>query len=395
MNRQVRALIVGAPSGTRTPTRGLRDRGAGTGRPVRRRAGSRRSARAATATAASRAAVASSHGQRAVRRPEPQRVRQRLAALAELLAGVDVEQPQRLQQLARRPRAAPPRTSAAGTASSTTSATSMQRRREGRRSPAPARHRRRRQRVEVELHRAGARGQLQRRARPAGAARRRARRPGRRRPRSSAQRPGCHGAVLGRPAPSTLDAGLGGGEHVAGGLDGVGPAGRAARRPTSRPARASPASTTATCRGWSGTRRVSAASSSSVGPPVDAQRRRRGRRRRAGGRPGRSRTAPGRAGRGRGCARSVAEQAGQQRGAQQRLLLGQRVGQPHRRPARVVGGQAELRRASAGADERVGRAPRRSPASASARPTAAAAALARRSGRGRAARSAAPTGTLS
>ena len=39
-------------------------------------------------------------GQRAVRRAEPQRVGQRLRALPDLLAGVDVEQPHRLEQLA-------------------------------------------------------------------------------------------------------------------------------------------------------------------------------------------------------------------------------------------------------------------------------------------------------
>ena len=48
------------------------------------------------------------------------------------------------------------------------------------------------------------------------------------------------------------------------------------------------------------------------------------------------------------------EQARQQRRAQLRLLLGQRVGQPQRPPPRVVVGQAERRPQTDGADERVG-----------------------------------------
>ena len=84
--------------------------------------------RAASATAASRARGGLLAGQGAVRGPQPQPVGQRLAALADLRAGVDVEELHRLDQRRRRPPAAPPRRRPPASP----------RRRRGRRPAAPA-----------------------------------------------------------------------------------------------------------------------------------------------------------------------------------------------------------------------------------------------------------------
>ena len=108
-------------------------------------------------------------GQRAVRRPEPQREGQRLVARADLVAGVDVEEPDRLEQRRRRPRAARPRRRPR----------SRRRRRRGRRPPWPAGRSRSsgagrdvagvpHQDVEVDLDRGAARRQAERLRRPCG-----------------------------------------------------------------------------------------------------------------------------------------------------------------------------------------------------------------------------------
>ena len=103
-----------------------------------------------------------------------------------------------------------------------------------------------------------------------------------------------------------------------------------------------PDTTTPRCSGWSGKAASSCLNSSIVGAAVDAE-------------PGRLRTLAGKRQedaadlveaevglrRDRRCAPSVTQQPGQQGRAQQRLLVGERVGDPHRRPARIVGGEAE------------------------------------------------------
>ena len=286
----------------------------------------RRALRAA-ATAASRAATASSTVSVRSGARNVQLVRQRLAPAAELLDGVHVEQPHRLQQLAgalderrlapRRP--APPRPPPAPRRSAPAGS---------RRSPAPGRHRGGRQRVQVQLHRAGAPGQLQRGARRAGC--------------SSPACPTTVPSTSSSRAAARVPRGVLGGPHRR-----SGPRGRRRRRarpgrprprppsrpggprPTSRPARPRRPARRRRATAGRGTHRVGGGELLVGGSPVHAHRRRGGRRRDAGGTPCRSRTAPGRAGPGRGCAQR-AEQRRQQRGAQQRLLLGQRVGQPHR-----------------------------------------------------------------
>ena len=241
-------------------------------------------------------------GQRAVRRPEGQLVRQRLAARAELRAGVHVEQPHRLQQLAGARRPAPAAPAAAGTDVVHHQRHVDQRRREGgdrRRRASPGR----RQRVEVQLHRAGAAGQLQRRDTPPGAARRRARRP-RRRPRSSAQRPGCHGAYSAARTSTRSSGTPGGGQHVRA-------ASTASAQPAGRPG-APPAGRLEVAGEHHGDvprlrrhHRVGGGELLVGGAPVHAHRRRAAGADGAGGRPHRSRRGRGRGGPGRGCARRM------------------------------------------------------------------------------------------
>ena len=266
--------------------------------------------------------------------------------------GVHVEEPHRLQQLARARRPAPPRTSAAGTVRGHHQRHVDQRRRERRRSAAPGS------------------------PAPAAAARR-GRAPSRwcaSAARARRRTAGCSSPAYPTTAPSTSDRGAparvprrvlrrahrdpvgrhaGRGERDPRRLDRVRPAGRRGPRPTSRPASTSPVSTAARCHGCVGHDRVRPPpSSSSDGRPVDAHApaarpaARRGQEDHADLVQRQVALAAAEV------APQRAEQRRQQRRAQQRLLLGQRVGQPHRAAPRVVGGQPE-RVVHAGRDERV------------------------------------------
>ena len=197
----------------------------------------------------------------AVRRPEAQGVGERLLALADLVAGVDVEEPDRLEQLARAlaQRGLDVGRRDRGVDDERDVLLGDGVRREGR---APG---------------AGAPpGRSARRGRP------RRRRCASGRPNawhtvgctspawpttspstdSSAQRPGCHGRQLdgGRGDLEAERCGDG-----ADGLDGVGPGRPAGPRPTSRRTTASPEATTARCSGCAGSAASSASNSSSVG----------------------------------------------------------------------------------------------------------------------------------
>ena len=285
-------------------------------------------------------------GQRPVRRAEPQGVRERRPALAHLLAAVDVEQPQRLQQLAG---AVAQRLLHLGgrDAGVDDERDVLGRHREGRDPrcgrPVPASCP---SSVEVELHRG--------RCAPAG--------------RASATTRGCSSPAW--PTSLAVDVQRGAAARVPRRVL------RRPRRPASRrPARATVrAASTASAQSrrparapparllraagqddgdaprLGGQRRVQRRELLVGGAAVD--RRPRGRRQRVGaaaGRPRRPRTAPR-----RGAAADVAAQRGQQprqqRRAQLRLLVGERVGQPHA-PAPVV-----VRRQHQGVE---GRRPRR------------------------------------
>jgi hypothetical protein len=203
-------------------------------------------------------------------------------------------------------------------------------RREGR-DRRPDRHRGRRQRVDVQLHDRRAGRQLQRRAHPgcsSPACRRPARRPAARRSGPGARAPAPARARSARPRR---------------GRDRRRPR---RRRPSRRPARPHqprgsrlPASATATCHGCSGTAPSRAARVSVVRPAVDARQRRR-RAHPAG------KTAP--------CSKSATsrlppgevagqrrQQPRQQRCAQPRLLLRQRIADDEQPCCAVVVGQAE------------------------------------------------------
>ena len=220
-------------------------------------------------------------GQRAVGGAEPQREGQRLVAGLDLVAGVDVEEPDRLEVL--------PRALAQGRLD--LRRWSRRRPRPGRRPPwRPGRSRRpgpapRRPRAP-----SGSRGRSRRpRSGPAartprtraGAARRR----GRTRPRPRwtwAQRPGCHGIRLAEATSTSTPS-----SSPSLRTSPIASDQPAARPAPHQPARSrSPASTTARCSGCSGIASNSLASSVVGRPPVDAVDRRRaavdGERHRAG-----------------------------------------------------------------------------------------------------------------
>ena len=226
---------------------------------------------AAAATAASRAARGLGLGEGAVGGTEAQGEGEGLLALADLRAGVDVEEPDATPAGLRRRRAAPRSTSAAGTDSSTTSATSSLA--SGLVGVRPARAgtstRAAHQDVEVDLERRGAARQAVRPGRPAGGARRRGRSPRRRRS-TRAHRLGCHGIRLGC-LDSDVDAELGG--QAADDLERVRPVGGAARRPTSPSASRSPPGPRPGTAVGRGSRRRACSSSASRGPPLHAVHR--------------------------------------------------------------------------------------------------------------------------
>ena len=190
--------------------------------------------------------------------------------------------------------------------------------------------------------------------------------------RCAAQRPGCQGAYAPPPGPRAAP---GAPRRPRGPPRSRPPRTPRGPGPTSRPARASPVSTAPIRSGWSGSAASSEASSACGGPAVD----RRG-----------SAPTPGAPGRGRKT-RPISNSAvsakprptlrartrnspGSSGRAQQRLVLAERVGDPHRRAARVLGRQPE--QVGVARARRTGRAaPRRSrPRPASGRPTGAAAA---------------------
>ena len=281
----------------------------------------------AAATAASRAAVASSTvSVRSGARKRSAKASDRMPGAEPLGVGVDVEQPHRLEQRPGRRRAACCSTSAAGTSGADDQRDVEQHRRVAEIAGARGR-RRHRQRVEVELHRAGALGQAERgddpRVQLAGVA-------DRPRRRAAARR-------TGRGATARASAARDG--RARRGRRGRRPA-RPRRRRPSRPARpgphqpvgsTSPHSTAARWRGWPGSA-ASSAASSVVGRPARRRRASAPARRavaRARNTSPVSKSARSRVPRPR-LRSSGGEQAGQQRGAQLRLVLGQRVDQPQR-----------------------------------------------------------------
>ena len=189
-------------------------------------------------------------GQRAIGRPHHQRERQRPVSGRDLVPGVDVEQPQRLEQLAGPRRAARRGTSAAGTESGTTRATSRLHRRE-------RADRRRRRGLPLAAGRPGS--APARRSAAADPAAPPPWAPAHRRSRSASRRPGCSRtgpdarapARRRPPGPATPAVAQ---IRRASSTASAQPAGRPAPHQPER-SRA-PASTAATCSGWFGQRRV-------------------------------------------------------------------------------------------------------------------------------------------
>ena len=247
-------------------------------------------------------------GQRPVRGPEAQREGQRAFARPDLLAGVDVEQPEVLQQLPPPSRNASA-TSATGTSPATTRATSSEIGGYG------------------DAYGAGRASSSGIASRSSSIAQVRGGRPERldhlrvqlarvpttQSPTSSAaHRPGCHG---GRP-PAHPQRDPGGPPTSTTGLHGVGPAGRPARAPTSPRPRGRRPAPRPTCTGCAGSAASISAISASLGRPVH-RRSGPGTGCRAAGRPDRSRTA-----RGRATPRPVADQRVQQPGQQRAASSG-------------------------------------------------------------------------
>ena len=287
-----------------------------------------------------------------------------LLALADLVAGVDVEEPHRLQQRRRRPRATSRSASPAVTSSSTTSATSSLATGNEENAGATDRGRRARRSRSRSTSAAAARSGRPNALQTVGCSS----------PAwpsdvsptsSSAQRPGCHGA---RAADRTVDLDAESAGHATDCLDRVAPRGATAGSPPAATRSRSPARTTPEVQRLLGKRLLQ----------VVPLPRRSAVGRRAGSAPA---TLPPRQGDRRGLeqrdvglattdvAGGRLEQARQQRRRHQRLLGAQRVGDPHRGPRGRRPRTAPAASNVAGADEREVDAPRRSRAPASVRPT--------------------------